>query len=528
MHSYKRYPRVSTCTKGPRGVASYVETHANEVELAPTHALLNRAMTLSRYADIMKRSRRMVPFDAAIEAEVIQKQKDEGKGEAEKLRAGTGKDGGGGDGGTDAAAGSETKLEFAAIKLEIAALRKTAAEAELAATTANTNAARAQRMAAEAVAGRAAADLAADSAGGYRDLQPTPEDASGDGDATDFAVTLDRSGGKRLGIEIMSATSPTAGVLVSKVSVGEQADGKMLAGDEIVAINGEPSLGLKQAEGGALLTKQTTVVLTIRREQEQQQQPEGAAGASTRRTDFAVTLDRSDGKRLGIEIMSAASPTAGVLVSKVSAGEQADGKMLAGDEIVAINGEPSLGLKQAEGGALLTKQTTVVLTIRREQEQEVEMEAQHQQHQHQQTQPVPVPTPTPVSFDDVIRNQQVQDDLASLKAQVTSLAAARPGKVAPPPAAIDADAMRASILAAVEEGVRSSAAAQSAKQAAFAHEVRPWHRRARTASTRSPRSPHEPRARAAPPRNHCGIGVQPPFVAFFCAAHTLRPRVANT
>ena len=86
-------------------------------------------------------------------------------------------------------------------------------------------------------------------------------------DKTLAEVTLDRSQGRRIGAVLGDAVSPTAGVRILVVDPSEQAYEKLFVEDEIVAVNGESSLGLTKLEAGQLASQHgtDTVVLSVKR-----------------------------------------------------------------------------------------------------------------------------------------------------------------------------------------------------------------------------------------------------------------------
>ena len=98
---------------------------------------------------------------------------------------------------------------------------------------------------------------------------------SGDGHAetlrsslpgSDRAVTLDRAGGKKLGILLGDATSSTSGVQVLSVDPAEQAVGRVLENDTIITINGTSCIGMSKTEAAQLVGQsKAEAVLTLHR-----------------------------------------------------------------------------------------------------------------------------------------------------------------------------------------------------------------------------------------------------------------------
>lgn len=86
----------------------------------------------------------------------------------------------------------------------------------------------------------------------YMDVHPgspgSPGSAAGNGDPTVRAVTLDRSGGQRLGIRLGDAAGPGRPIPVLAVHDGGQAFGKFEVGDSVLAVNGNNVLGLTMQE----------------------------------------------------------------------------------------------------------------------------------------------------------------------------------------------------------------------------------------------------------------------------------------
>ena len=93
------------------------------------------------------------------------------------------------------------------------------------------------------------------------------------------SVTLDRSGGKTLGLAIFSAESFDVGLEVIKVVSGEQADtAGVRVHDRVVSINGVKTLGMTDQDAGALIVKDTTLVLHILQADDDVRDPNAQVG----------------------------------------------------------------------------------------------------------------------------------------------------------------------------------------------------------------------------------------------------------
>ena len=168
-------------------------------------------------------------------------------------------------------------------------------------------------------------------------------------------VTLDRSGGKKLGLRIGDAPSESAGVPVLAVDQNEQAFADVVVGDTVTAINGTSCVGMSMTEAAGLMMQGPSVELTIKH---------APAAPQTSEDTQLVTLDRSGGKKLGLRIGDAPSESAGVPVLAVDQNEQAFADVVVGDTVTAINGTSCVGMSMTEAAGLMMQGPSVELTIK--------------------------------------------------------------------------------------------------------------------------------------------------------------------
>jgi hypothetical protein len=76
-------------------------------------------------------------------------------------------------------------------------------------------------------------------------------------------VTLDRSGGKKLGVRLGNAASEDFGIPVLSVEASGQANGKLVAGDVVTEINGNSVLGMTMGQAAAFVVSSDSVVLRL-------------------------------------------------------------------------------------------------------------------------------------------------------------------------------------------------------------------------------------------------------------------------
>jgi len=156
-------------------------------------------------------------------------------------------------------------------------------------------------------------------------------------------VTLDRSGGKKLGVRLGNAAGPGEPILIINVAPGTQAAGKLVAGDAVVAINGNSVLGMTMSEAAKFVMASEKVELTL--------------------GEKKVVLDRSGGKKLGCRIGGANGPGQPMQVIGIAPDGQANGKLAAGDTIFAINGHSVLGMSMKEAMKFVTSSDRCELTV---------------------------------------------------------------------------------------------------------------------------------------------------------------------
>jgi hypothetical protein len=125
-----------------------------------------------------------------------------------------------------------------------------------------------------------------------------------------------------------------------------QAHGKLVAGDTVVAINGNSVIGMKMAEAAKFVMTSDTVVLTLG-----DQSPK----------ERSVTIDRSGGKKLGLRLGNAVEGKGVPVLSVDSEGISATVPM--GVLVVAINGESVLGFKMKEAADLILLADLVTFTF---------------------------------------------------------------------------------------------------------------------------------------------------------------------
>ena len=195
-----------------------------------------------------------------------------------------------------------------------------------------------------------------------------PTDAADEGSASMHTVSLDRADGRKLGVRLGDAPSPSEGVLILSVDPDEQAHGKLLASDEVVAINGESCVGFTMQQAAGLMTKDAAVLLSIKREDIIALPGSKTTGYGSLAPNTAglltVTLDQANGL-LGVRLGDSMSKTQGVVILSVDPNEQAHGKILADDEVVAVNGESCIGFTMQQAAALLVKSDIAQLAIKR-------------------------------------------------------------------------------------------------------------------------------------------------------------------
>lgn len=78
-----------------------------------------------------------------------------------------------------------------------------------------------------------------------------------------------------------------------------------------------------------------------------------------------ITLDRSNGRKIGVRLGNADSQLAGVPIIGVQPEQQSYGKIFVGDQVVAINGKSALGFTMAQAGKLASQNSTVEFAINR-------------------------------------------------------------------------------------------------------------------------------------------------------------------
>jgi C-terminal processing protease CtpA/Prc len=93
------------------------------------------------------------------------------------------------------------------------------------------------------------------------------------------------------------------------------------------------------------------------REEESTTKTDGATASRT------VVLDRSDGKKIGIRLGSAAGADLPITIKNVNPTGQAAGKLAEGDRVFAINGESVVGMTMKEAAPIVMKSDTVTLTL---------------------------------------------------------------------------------------------------------------------------------------------------------------------
>jgi C-terminal processing protease CtpA/Prc len=185
-------------------------------------------------------------------------------------------------------------------------------------------------------------------------------------------VTLDRSGGKKLGVRLGSAAGPGEPLPINSVEATGQAHGKLLAGDTVIAINGNVVLGMTMKEAAKYVLSSDLVELTLgARGEPRRPSIKSIANLTAAPTPVAtdsdgavkVTLDRSGGKKVGVRLGNAAGPGEPLPIVSVEATGQAHGKLVPGDTVLAINGNVVLGMTMKEAAKYVLASDLVELTL---------------------------------------------------------------------------------------------------------------------------------------------------------------------
>jgi hypothetical protein len=191
---------------------------------------------------------------------------------------------------------------------------------------------------------------------------------------------LSRRAGTPLGLAIKNTTTGNPAVRITMLVPEGQADltRKLFVTDTIKKVNGDSTDGMDEQEvtqliqasqGVVELEVQSSVLLGTGRMRPLVPNSAGVGttgGAGLSPGAITVTVDRSGGKALGIEIGNAPNASSGVKILAVSPGGQVGltGKVAAGDEILSINGTSVLGFDKAGAAQLIIQSTGVFFEIK--------------------------------------------------------------------------------------------------------------------------------------------------------------------
>ena len=189
----------------------------------------------------------------------------------------------------------------------------------------------------------------------------------------DNVVTLKRINGKQLGLRFGDAPSQVAGVPVAWIDAAGQAHGKLALRDRVVAINGTSCRGFGSDQAGQLMALSDTLKLTLERPSTQSEGRARAASvdsfggfgkaANAAPSTLTATLDRSDGRALGVKLGDAWSPSGGVQILSVVPDGQASGKLEQGDQVLAINGVSCRGFDKQQAANLIKRSAIIKFTF---------------------------------------------------------------------------------------------------------------------------------------------------------------------
>jgi tetratricopeptide (TPR) repeat protein len=142
----------------------------------------------------------------------------------------------------------------------------------------------------------------------------------------------------------------------------------LAVGDKIFAMNGENVVGFTTKDAARIVMQSDTVVLGLDAPARTPSSsvvppapPIDNFSADCEISPRTITLDRSNGKKIGIRLTSAHGANQPLTISSVSG--QSVGKLTVGDTIIGINGENVLGFQMKDAAQIVLRSDTVVLVL---------------------------------------------------------------------------------------------------------------------------------------------------------------------